>query len=227
MPDAERDAGLAAGRDRGLRVRDGQRERLLAEHVLAGGGRRFDLRAVARVRRRQHHGIDRLVGEHVLVRRADADVHLRGEVAHRVGLERHAAGEAHQLAVRAERTSSLPHQPSPIIAALSIAPSSCAATSDRDSPARRAALQRMRASRTRVERQAGLGDALHGRIGRVSTSKKPGTGPADQADVRHRHARRHARICRSPCRATDALPSRRAPRRSSGGSICCASARRA
>ena len=49
-----------------------ERERLFAEHVLAGGGRRFDLRAVARVRRRQHHGVDRCVGEHVFVRGADA-----------------------------------------------------------------------------------------------------------------------------------------------------------
>ena len=99
MPHPECDACLAARRERGLRILDRERERLLAEHMLAGGSGRLDLLPVPRMRRRQHDGADRFVGEHILVRRADAEIHLAREVAHRLGLERHATGEMHQLAV--------------------------------------------------------------------------------------------------------------------------------
>src|SRR3954453_2155278 len=99
MSDTERDACLAARRYRGLSIFDSERERLLTEHMLTYGGGGLDLLAVLRVRRRQHHRIDRSVGEHVLVRRANAEMHLVREIAHRVGLERHATGETHQLAV--------------------------------------------------------------------------------------------------------------------------------
>ena len=67
MPDAERDTRAAARRNRGLSIGLGQREWFFAKHVLAGGSRGLDLRAMARVRRRQHDGADRLVGEHILV----------------------------------------------------------------------------------------------------------------------------------------------------------------
>ena len=63
VAEPERDARSSRRRDRGLGVGLGQRERLLAEDVLAGSGGGDDLRRVQRVRRREHDRVDlRIVG---------------------------------------------------------------------------------------------------------------------------------------------------------------------
>src|SRR6185312_858269 len=58
------------------------------------------------VGRRQHHGLDGAVGQHLLERRAEREPMLGGEVAHRIRFERHRAGKIER---RAEVTRRL-HQ---------------------------------------------------------------------------------------------------------------------
>ena len=79
IAEAERDAGLAHRGDGVFRLLLGQRERLLAEHVLVGGRRGDHLRAMHRMRRRQNHRIDARIGEHRLVIRREPKPFLLGE----------------------------------------------------------------------------------------------------------------------------------------------------
>ena len=67
LADREHHACLGAGIHRGLRARAGKRERLLAEDMLAGRGRRDHLLGMGRVRCGQDDRIDAVVGEHRLV----------------------------------------------------------------------------------------------------------------------------------------------------------------
>ena len=63
VAEAERDAGLAHGCDRAFGFLFGQRERLFAEHVFLRRRRRDHLRGMHGMRRRQHHRVDRRIGE--------------------------------------------------------------------------------------------------------------------------------------------------------------------
>ena len=97
LADADGDARARAGGERGLGIRLAERERLLAIHVLARGGRGLDLHAVPAVRGREHHRLDRGIGERVVIGRADRELVLGGEFARQIGLERDAAREADDL----------------------------------------------------------------------------------------------------------------------------------
>ena len=124
MPDAERDARLAACRDRGLRVLDGQREWLLAEHMLADGSRRFDLLAcfVCGVASTTASiDLSASTSSYEVPMRDSSPWRSRAPCRARA-LRR--ARSASACSSRCARTSSLPHQPSPIIAALSMGPPS-------------------------------------------------------------------------------------------------------
>ena len=65
------EARLLGALEKLRRLLGGQRERLLADDVLAGFERRQHLRVVEVVRRREVHDVDLLVGEHGLVRLVD------------------------------------------------------------------------------------------------------------------------------------------------------------
>src|SRR5689334_23988198 len=93
MADRDGDAGARAGVEHRLRVGPRQRERLFAVDMLAGRGRRLDVRAMARVRRRQHDRLDRRIGQHLLIRRPDRKPVVRGELARQLRFERDAAHE--------------------------------------------------------------------------------------------------------------------------------------
>ena len=80
VADRDGDARPRAGIEHRLRIRFRKRERLFAKHVLARAGRRFHLRAMPGVRRRQHDGLDRGIGQHLLVGRADLQPRC-GEIA--------------------------------------------------------------------------------------------------------------------------------------------------
>ncbi len=79
MADAELHPGGAAGGDRALGIRAGERQRLLAEDVLAGAGRHRDLRGVQRVRRAQDDRIDRGIVQHVVPVGRERNAVLGGE----------------------------------------------------------------------------------------------------------------------------------------------------
>jgi hypothetical protein len=103
-----------AGVQHGAGIDGVERQRLLAEHRLAGGGRGLDLRAMQRMRRGQHHGLDGWIGQHLRLRRKPQPV-LRGEIRGRRHVRLHGAREA-QPAARGS-TSARPQRPSPKIAA--------------------------------------------------------------------------------------------------------------
>ena len=114
VPELERDRGHRAGalrrRDHLLGLRDAERERLLAQHVLAGGQRREHRAMMVERRRRDRHDVELHAGEHRLDRaervrdlalardalgarrRRDRD-HLEARVQ-RVGRRVHRAAEA-------------------------------------------------------------------------------------------------------------------------------------
>ena len=66
MPDPDQNAGAFDGVEHGLRVGLAERKRFLAIDVLAGSGERFHLLTVPGVRRREHHSLDRLVGQNFI-----------------------------------------------------------------------------------------------------------------------------------------------------------------
>ena len=67
VADGEGHPRLVDGADGGVCVRGGEGQRLFAEDVLARLGRRHDLGAVNRMRRRQHDGVDGGIGQHRIV----------------------------------------------------------------------------------------------------------------------------------------------------------------
>ena len=66
-------------------VGGGQRERLLAEHVLAGGGSGQDLRVVQRVRRREDHRLELRIGKRLVQARGQGQPVLGRERPGRLG----------------------------------------------------------------------------------------------------------------------------------------------
>ena len=79
VADCERDAGLAHGGNGVFGLALGQRERLFAIDVLAGGGRGHHLRRMHGVRRRQHHGVDARMMQHAVVLGGEVQALLLGE----------------------------------------------------------------------------------------------------------------------------------------------------
>ena len=67
VPHPENEARVAAEANGLLGAGLGQSQRLFAEDMLAGGDGGLDLRAVQRMRRRQHDGFDRGVGQRIRV----------------------------------------------------------------------------------------------------------------------------------------------------------------
>ena len=80
VPDAEHDAGLLACVDHALRACGGQRQRLLAEHLLPGRDRFEHLRLVLAVRRRDDHRLDGTVRKNLVQRRGEPQAVLAREV---------------------------------------------------------------------------------------------------------------------------------------------------
>ena len=121
VAEPERDAGLAHGRDGIFRLLLGERERLLAEHVLAGACRGNHLRSMHGMRRGQNHRIDVRIGEQRLVIRREPQTLLLGECLE-LRRYRAVAPATKRIAslFSADSTSVLPHQPSPTMAALII-----------------------------------------------------------------------------------------------------------
>ena len=87
----QRHAGFLHGGDGVFRFAFGQRERLLAEHVLAGRRCGDHLRAVHRMRRGENHGVNGLIGEDRAVIRLELKAVLLGK---RLGVRRHGACRA-------------------------------------------------------------------------------------------------------------------------------------
>ena len=95
----QQDARLPAGVDHPLRLGRGHRERLLAQDVLAGPGRRDRPLGVEVVRQRDVDGVDVRVGQQRLVRAVRArDPELAGDPA---GAARLAGRDAEHLAASA------------------------------------------------------------------------------------------------------------------------------
>ena len=86
VAEPQRDPRLGGRLHRGLRVGLRQRKRLLAEDVFLRLGRRDDLRAVQRVRRRQHHRVHRRIRQRLLVGFIEGELLLRRELFMVVGL---------------------------------------------------------------------------------------------------------------------------------------------
>src|SRR4249919_636809 len=76
----------------------GERERLFAVQMLAGGRDGFYLRAMLGVGCRKQHGLNRYVGQHLVERCSKRNLMLDREIANRIGLERDAAHEAQRRA---------------------------------------------------------------------------------------------------------------------------------
>jgi hypothetical protein len=79
VADGEAHASVPAGRGHGARVCGLERERLFAKDVLSRLGRGDDLLAVQRMRRCEHHGLDRRICERVRELGAARDVDLAHE----------------------------------------------------------------------------------------------------------------------------------------------------
>jgi hypothetical protein len=82
-----------AGIERRLRIGFAQGEWLFAIEVFPGRGDCFHLRAVAGVRGREYHGLNRFVGQNFIERSAKCNPPLGGEISHRFRFERDAADE--------------------------------------------------------------------------------------------------------------------------------------
>ena len=80
VADGERDLALGAHGNRPLAFGARQAERLLDEHVLAGLGRRRDLLRMRRVRRGEHHRIDRTLFQEFVIVGDEADAVCAAEV---------------------------------------------------------------------------------------------------------------------------------------------------
>ena len=94
VTECERDAGLAHRGDGILRFALGERERLLAVHVLPGRRRGDHLRGMHGMRRGQNHRIDPRVREQLIVTRREPQTLLLGE---RLDLRCHrASGAGHE-----------------------------------------------------------------------------------------------------------------------------------
>ena len=99
VPDTEHDARAPACIDHRRGIADVERERLLAEDMLAGGRGRLDHGPVQRVRSDDDHGLDRWIGKHPCeIGRERQLVHGR-ELAHLLRRRVHAAHEADALAL--------------------------------------------------------------------------------------------------------------------------------
>src|SRR5581483_3092913 len=99
VAEPERRAGALDRLDRGLGVGARERERLLAEDVLAGVRGGDHLRRVLRVRRREDDGVDLRVGEQLLVASGQAEALRLRELLHlRPHRSRRAGDEADRVA---------------------------------------------------------------------------------------------------------------------------------
>jgi hypothetical protein len=87
MADAEGDARLLAGLDHPLRGLDGERQRLLAEDLLAGGSGLQRQRLMQRVRHGDDDRVDLRILEHLLDIVGERDAVFAGEIVEPVGRE--------------------------------------------------------------------------------------------------------------------------------------------
>ena len=81
MTDPENDACALTGIECRHGIGLGERERLFAIQMLAGGRDCLHLRAMLGVGSREQHGLNRLVGQHLLERCSKRDLVLGREIA--------------------------------------------------------------------------------------------------------------------------------------------------